>query len=547
MRVGFLCLASAVSVLGFSEQAPDLLLFDSESEIDKWLKLDKPKKYETLLKKEKSPCPTYSLNAKEVVFSSLDYQWRIQVTEREVDRREGIVQASKGPFDPRVGGGYTHQWLHDTQTFGFKSGKDGNLDSLQVFLEKLTRLGTRFSLNGEITRELNPSLSFDNSFIRTNATTLTFFVDQPLLKRFRYNEESVNEAVNQLELDAVRNELTQTMAENVRDAMRLYWDLAAAQKVVTINENAQNILLALASATDKLVQGERVAASELNEQFAELARNNRELVASQQVVYTLFNSLLFKMGMRRDCFEIELPTLELDEFPPFSVDKSLWDLDHLICMAMHNRGDLIAAQFRVQEGDMRLRLANQDIYPELNIRFGYDLFNSQINQKARPFFSSTETHKAQNDYTVAVNFSYPLFNNLARGEKRRREEEKIQLGLEEDFLSEDIRQLIASAFRNHMELIDQVHFQKKSVTWYEKALRDEILRFKEGYGSLFIIIDFENRLRLTLVEEARLLADWAKNLVELLFLTGALIERNPCTDEMQIDILNYQKLLVKDG
>lgn len=544
MRVGILLLVSVAWILGFSEQTPDLLIFESDSEINRWLQLDVPKQYEALREKETSPCPPYSLRAKEVVFSSLDYQWRIQVAEREVDRQEGIVQASKGPFDPRIGGGYTHQWLKDTQTFGFKSGKDGNLDSLQLFLEKLTRLGTKFSLNGEVTREFNPSFSFDNSYNRTNATTLTFFVDQPLLKRFRYNEESVTELVNQLELDAVRNELTQTMAENVRDAMRLYWDLAAAQKVVTINENAQRILLALASATDKLVEGERVAASELNEQFAELARNNRELVASQQVVYSLFNNLLFQMGMSRDCFAVELPTLELDDFPPFSVDKSLWDLDHLLCLAMHNRGDLIAAQFRVMEGDMRLRLANQDIYPELNVRFGYDLFNSQINQKARSFFSSTETHKAQNDYTVAVNFSYPLFNNFARGEKRRREEEKIQLNLEEDFLAEDIRQAIASAFRNHIELIDQVHFQKKSVSWYEKALRDEILRFKEGYGSLFIIIDFENRLRVTLVEEARLLADWAKNLVELLYLTGTLIERNPCTDEMQIDILNYQKLLV---
>ncbi len=525
----------------------DLLIPETSEQIQKWLELGKPKGFKELPPKKKYPIENefLSLNLSQVISSTLENQWNVQIAEQEVLRQEGITQATRGPFDPNVKAQYLRKWLKDAQTFGFKTGEDGQIDSVQVILEKLTRFGTQFSLNGEIARESNPSFSLDNSFNRTNQTTITFFIDQPLLRRLRYNEASVTEAVSEIELNALKYSLTQTMAENVRSALLIYWDLVEVQKVVIINENAKRILEALASATEKLVEGERVAASELNQQFAELARNNRELVAAQQDTYRIFNSLIFQMGIDRKQFPIELPQLLLDEFPLFAVEKDEWNLNHLLNIAMDNRGDLIAAQFRIEESALRLRLAEQEIYPELDVRVGYDLFNTQINKRAKPFFSSTETHKAQNNYSVLLNFSIPLFNNRAKGEKRRRTEEEIQANLAENQLQEDIRQSIATAFRNQLELIDQIHYARKTVKWYEEALKDEILRFKEGYGSLFIIIDYENRLRLTLIEEARIFAQWSKNIVDLLFQTGTLIERNACSYEMNIDVFNYQKLLNK--
>ncbi len=546
MRIVIVLIFLVLSRLVFAQTDPSFLLPESEEEIQKWLDLGKPKRFEFFPPKTSSDLSPYFISLKEVVSSTLENQWNVQIAESGVDRQDGLTQASRGPFDPRLGSNYARKWLRDTQTFGFKSGKNGGFDSASVSLEKLTRLGTRFAINGEVIREFNPSFSLDNSFNRTNETTVTFLIDQPLLRRLRYNEESVNEAVNQLELKALKNDLTQTMAENVRNALLVYWDLVAAQNIVSINENAQRILEALAAASEGLVEGERIAASELNQQFAELARNNRELIATQQDVYRLFNSLLFEIGLDRKSFPLEIPELFLDEFPIFDLQKEDWNLDHLLCVAMESRGDLLAAQYRVEESQWRVRLAKQEIYPELDLRFGYDLFNTQINGRAKPFFASTESHKAQKDYTIGFNFSYPIFNNRAKGEKKRREGEEMQACLQEDRLAEDIRQAIATFFRDQLELIEQIYYAHQTVAWYKNALRDEILRFKEGYGSLFIIIDYENRLRLTLAAEVRVLAQWSKNIVELLFQTGTLIQRDICTSEMNIDVFNYKKLLIED-
>jgi len=542
MRVIFYIFISIfVSSLVIGQEL-DLLAPESEAEITQWLKFGKPKGFKELPKEkipEKSPI---ILKVNEVITSTLENQWNVQIAEEEVFRQSGVAQTARGPFDPTIGADYARKWLKDTQTFGLKTGQDGQFDSVRVFLEKLTRIGTRFSLNGEVQREFNPSFSLDNSFNRTNDTTITFLIDQPLLRNFIYNENYVNEVVSELELNAVKYELTQTMALNVRDALLLYWDLVAAQKILNVNNNAKEILEALASATERLVAGERVAASELNEQFAELARSNRDVVATKQDVFRTFNNLLFQMGTDRKKFPIDLPPLDLDAFPAFDVKKEDWNLDYLLQVSSKNRGDLIATQFRIEEADWQVRLAKQDIYPELNVQFGYDLFNTQINKKAKPFFASTETHKAQNDYTLMFSFSVPIFNNAAKGALKSRDAELSQTVLTEERLEEDIHQAVATAFREQLELIDQIYYARKSVEWYEKALSDEILRFKEGYGSLFIIIDFENRLRFTLIEEIQVLASWAKNIIELLFQTGTLIERNACTNEMEIDILNYKKL-----
>lgn len=523
---------------------PELTHLETQKEVEQWLKFGKPERFRHIPEKEKKYAgPPLKITLSDVVSSTLKNQWNVQIAIKDVDKQCGLALAARGPFDPTLGGAVKSTWMQDTQVFGFKTGKSGDIDTARVFVEKLLRLGTRFSLEGKVERVHNPSLLFSNPYNRTNATTLTFAIDQPLLRRFKYNAQSVDEIVNDLEVKALQDELIQNMALNVRDALFEYWDLVAAKKVVAINEKAEMILDGLASATEKLVEGEKVSASELNEQFAELARSNRETIASEQKVFRVFNRLLFGMGTTRSDFPQEAPKLQLEEFPDFKTDKRDWDYEHLLSIAVQNRGDLLAAKTRIDEADWQLRLARQELYPSLDLRLGYDFFNSEINEKSKPFFSSTEEHLAQKNYSAELNLSFPLCFDKARGEKRRRMDERAQACLEESKLYENILTDVAIAYRNQIELLDEIYYAKETVEWYEKALHDEILRYKEGYGSLFIVIDFENRLRRALIEQVDVAANLAKNIVRLLFLTGTLVQKDPCCNQVCVETLNYEKLL----
>ncbi len=127
----------------------------------------------------------------------------------------------------------------------------------------------------------------------------------------------------------------------------------------------------------------------------------------------------------------------------------------------------------------------------------------------------------------------------------QRQAELTQSILSESQLNESIRTEIANALRNQLELIDELYFAGQAVDWYSTALSDEIARLKQGYSSLFIVIDYEKSLRQTTIEKVLVESNYAENIVELLFQTGTLVNYDKCTDGVNIEIMNYEKLLKK--
>jgi len=492
--------------------------------------------------KERPPIPI-SLN--QAIATTLKNQWEIEIAESEVIRRYGEWQESAGPFDPVLSTSIENQWLLDSQQIGFKTDKKGTVTSLSMQIEKLTRIGTRFVMGTTVQRTHDPALSSLSPGIRRfNQSSLSFEIDQPLLRRFLYNEEAVDETISSLQFDSAHYTLVQTMAQEVLDTILNYWEVVAAEKIVEINEEAQLILDSLTSSTYRLVETEQLAASELNQQIAELARNRRDLIASRQDVYETYNALLLQVGERKCSFSKDLPHLIVDNFPLPNGNKRVWDLDCLLAQAYEHRGDLIAARINVQETDLQYRLARNNILPELDVIVGVELFNNTIRRSSRPFFSSYYPKNMEKDITAELRLSIPFWNDRARGARTRRREERMQAFLEENQLWSTIYSDIATALREQIELVDEIYFADKAAEWYEIALRDEIVRTKEGYGSLFVVIDFENRLQRTLIERVNVQMQYAQNIAQLLFLTGTLVMIDLETQEVEIEPLNYEHLLV---
>ncbi len=317
----------------------------------------------------------------------------------------------------------------------------------------------------------------------------------------------------------------------------------SAKRIVEINEFSYKILHGLASASERLVEGEKLAKSELNEQLAELARAGRDIIASKQNMYAAYNELLFRMGEEKQIFKPDSPPLILDAFPEAELEKSKWDVDLLIKTAQKNRGDYIAAKLSVKESGWRLKSAKNAVLPTLDSIVGLDLKNNRVGNRSRPFFSAVNNGPPEKDLSIMLNFSIPIYNNEAKGDRRKREAELSQAILEETKFDESIQTEITISLRNQLELIDEMYFANKAVAWFETTLSDELARLKEGYSSLFIVIDYEKRLRNTLIEKVLVQKDYAENLVQLLFLTGTLVKLDTCTNRVSIEIINYDHLL----
>ncbi len=489
--------------------------------------------------------PPSEISLSNAISTTLRNQWKIEISESEVVRRYGEWQESAGPFDPVLTSTFGNTWLLDPQQLGNKTNETGSITTLEVAVEKLTRPGTQFSLGSRVKRTHNPSLIVTvPDFTRFNGSSLVFEVVQPLLRGFLYNEAAVEERISSMEFDASKYLLVQTMSEEVLNSITAYWELVAAEKIVEINVDAQHILDGLTQATYRLVEKEQLAASELNEQIAEIARNRRDLVASRQAVYEAYNAFLFQIGERKCTFSENLPHLILDNFILPHGDKREWDLDCLLNQAYDHRGDLIAARIAVQEADLLYRLACKNVLPSLDASFEVELLNSSIERPSQRLFASYYPKQMEKDISAEIRLSIPFWNDRARGARTQRREERMQAFLEENELWSSIYSDIATILREQIELVDEIYYATKAAEWYEIALRDEIMRTKEGYGSLFVVIDFENRFRRTLLERVDVQKRYSQNIAQLLFLTGTLVLVDTVTQEIEIDPFNYDHLLV---
>lgn len=463
--------------------------------------------------------------------TAMQYQWNIEISKETVFGQAGIVEQTAGPFDPVFGGSYRETHLFDAQNpfFALKSHKDGQITNLHLTLSKTARLGTVFASEGDILRVHNPMLFPP----RTNNYVLSFVIDQPLLRGFYDNAAAVNERVAFLEFEAVKGDFIQTVATQLVTVAQAYWDLVAAQHELEIRKQAQERLETIAESTRKLIEGNHIAPAELNLQLAELAKAKRQRQFAEQVVYESYNNLRLATGQEALCDCSEMPELDLEDFPAVA-DVDLLPLRQLQETAVDSRLDFYARQIRVDEANEQVSLARNELLPLLNVKAGTVMLNSQIDRLARRFFRPVTAPLPEIDTFAEIRLSVPFCNDEARGNYRRRSAERVQSVARVTQLFEQIRLDVATAFSNHTSLIEQIQDADQAVKWYQAALDAEVRKLKEGYSTLFFVLDYQDRLSAAQSEQNDTYRRYAQNIANLLFFTGQLATSNPCSCQVII-------------
>ena len=253
--------------------------------------------------------PFVTLN--DAVLRTLRNQKEIQISILNVSDQAGVLQQSAAPFDPTLASSVvevngnavqknplgtpqpdpSHFKLNDTIT--------------TATLSKQTRIGTSFLLSGQY--EYYSSLPF------TSRNTQVFFqVTQPLLRHFLHGINRQREEGNFLELQAVNWDTLQTISSRILTTINHYWEAVASGQSVTVLEKAVKRIENLVELTQKLIQGELLAAEDINQMIAVLTTQKRLLLQAQAMLFAAKQQLLFAMG-------------EQDEASDYSFDeKSSW-------------------------------------------------------------------------------------------------------------------------------------------------------------------------------------------------------------------------------
>ncbi|NGX58820.1 MAG: hypothetical protein K940chlam3_01728 [Chlamydiae bacterium] len=476
--------------------------------------------------------PIIPINLSEVIRNTITLRPQTGIQVEDVTIQRGVVQQNAGPFDWLTDLEFSQNNLTDVFVIGLQSNLDGSISRGILQESKKFRTGTEVTLSFEADTTNNPSSILIPTF--SNAI-INFRVLQPVLRGFLYGQDTITERASKYELKAVYYDALHNISDLIRQSLIAYWDVVRSQKVLKVLKESVESFETLANKTQRLIDEDQLARSEINQPLAQLAAEQINLKLAEQRLYTDVQNLKFSMGtVAIDCFSDSL-LYAVNSFPNVEEDLDVCKImKTLTGYALKHRLDNLASEIRIEELAVLVKGAENQRLPRLD--FFYDFFLRQIKrgEGSRYFFSSYDFPDPQRDNAVGIIFSYPLCNNAARGLYRSLKAEWRRQMLRTDELSQQIVAEVMDAWMNHIRLQQELKSATESVNRFQQLVTDENKRLSEGIGSLFNLVEFQTRLTQAQTREINIKRDLGENLANLHFFTGSLLR--PGSNLCSIDV-----------
>lgn len=161
-------------------------------------------------------------------------------------------------------------------------------------------------------------------------------------------------------------------------------------------------------------------------------------------------------------------------------------LDELISLAEKNHPELVKLNLKRQQLEVERRLRRENLKPVLNLNYNFlNTAGSSLNRNGQ-FFT--------NDYKMGIEFAFPIF--------LRKERSKLQLtnlkitdnNLTQVQTRREIINLVNTSYNDIQNLVSILDMQQQMVNNYERLLSAELLNFRSGQSSLFLVNSRETKL-----------------------------------------------------
>lgn len=472
---------------------------------------------------------------------TLQQQLEIQISKLNIQAQKGVVQHAAGPFDPVFEGFASHTYMKHLQSvapwfsaFGVKTNLNGYENIADLTARKKMRIGTRFIANAHVDQIKN----FLLYPLKTNIGTISFQVQQPLLRDFWYGKDTTIEDAAKIELYAVYLDNFQTISQKVLETTTLYWEAIAAQRALEFNEEAERRLEKISEDIIKLIKEDQLAKVDIHQPEERLAAQRLRTIISRQTLYSALQNLKWAMGDIDVC-KCDIETLRLsNHFPMVPLDGQKFQ--ELICglieSAFHLRFDIQAASVREEEAGILLKGAINESLPELNLFGGVKRSDFRQGHSATPFLGPLDMHHPETDWTIGMNFSIPLYNDAALGDVKFQRARYQQTMLHTQQLMQTTVKDLTEAWKNQFSLASELDQASERVRLNQKLISEERKKLEAGFSTLFVLLDFETRLTDSLVEHVEIHKEYLQNIAQLRFLTGTIFRPENCDQVSVIDV-----------
>ena len=195
-----------------------------------------------------------------------------------------------------------------------------------------------------------------------------------------------------------------------------YWQYVTAHKSLEIYKENEARVRRVLEITQELVKADKRPAGDLAQVQADLANQERQTKVAEQILYSTKLNLGRAIGISEEnSKQLGNP---VDEFPSIEESGYIKNLNKstFLSIAQNNRADIEAAK-KVQEAlKLQLRFTENSKKPQLDLTGFVNYGGMNMGNGLGRALATFSRNEGRNfGYGLRLNFSFPLNNNLARG------------------------------------------------------------------------------------------------------------------------------------
>ncbi len=335
-----------------------------------------------------------------------------------------------------------------------------------------------------------------------------------------------------------------SITTSVESTALAYWNLAAAQAVLEIQQETEAIQTELLEIGEILVEADEVAEADLNFLRGRLELTRGRIASARESVLRARVNLAEVMGQK--LVTVDEAPLAADQLPPVpGAEASLPSIEEMVAAAFDRRFDIAALRSRRTSAEFLARGTQFDLKRQVDLQLavGYaGLFEggdiSDVDDLVEGWWEALSDFSAGPSYRLGLRFELPMGNRVARGRsvQARSLEQQSHIGLRD--LERTVTNQIERLTGALVQAIEEGRRREQSVNDYRTALASEIEVFEAGESSSIDVILTQESL---LAEEIQLVSARASIAVlatRLSFETGRLVDCRIAEEAVTVTALN---------
>ncbi len=383
----------------------------------------------------------------------------------------------------------------------------------------LSLTNNRFDTNSRFAQPGPPNFGINPSY----KTFLTLSVTQNLLKNFGVD-------VNTAPIKIARNDQAISVTQFRQQANQVitsvhtrYWDLVFAIENLEVQRRSLRLARELEELNKARVRAGVAAPVEVTQAEAQAAARVQDVILAEKAVKDAEDQLKLILNIP-DGEKIWAKTIVPADTPPFEVGPV--NAEASIQEALEKRPEYAAGKLTLQNSDLNLRVARNQLLPSLQVQGSLGL--NGLNESNQGL-GSDYTRLTSGDFpfwSAALVLSYPLGNRAARSAF-------IQARLTDDQARTSLLNLkrqIVSQVREAVRRIDadvrRVEATRAARALAEEQLRVEQKRLQAGVTTTFNVLSFQRDLAAAQANEIQAITTYNQDLANLELQKGTVLEKN---------------------